>query len=1161
MSKQQRLGGAMAVTATMTVAVLVAAFAAFGAWAGSEPAAAPSATRTPAAAPGAPAGAAAGSAAAPSAPLANLDLSQGELGKEPPGWFVPSMLKQAGYSAVVVAEHPAGGSRSALLQAPAGGPPPGPAAFGNLMRSFDAAPYRGRRVRFRAQVKVQAESEGEGSGAGAGAGKSAGGAASGRTPPPPPRAQLWLRVDGPGRTVGFFDNMDDRPITSTTWGSYEIVGDVPADAETINLGLMLIGAGRAWLGSAGFETIAKTVSANEPARPLDARGLDNLVAFTRLVGLVRYFHPSDQAAAADWNRFVLAGVQRVEAAASPQDLARALSALFLPLAPTIRVFASDRPEPPAAELLAPPAGIAKPRIVAWRHLGLGIGTNGGGGAYSSERIDNLTPPLDPKEAPHQAPLPEPGKPLAADLGGGVSALVPLALYAGGQGTLPAVPAGVEVPAPAKPEGLAPSGNDRATRLADVVLALRRLQGRSRPAGPRPGNHLRLPRLSQDVAALPPAPERQEPPLGPLERSDRHPPRPPADDLPAGRLDPRAAGTAPDGQAGLPDRRPGDQLCRDLPRDRRALPPGRDRRRPDRGHQWQRQSLHPAGRLSHLLDRHAGVEARRLAPSRRRHPADGPRRANREGHRRGARRGARKSDRGGVAVGGDARGRDSPSRRPPPGPVADRRRMALTTGRRPAPSADRRTALALVVLALAVYNLNFRVIQDGDTTPARALPFALWRTGTVRLDAVAGLATAVQPGKPYHEAYWIWRSPDGHLYTRYPIVTPVLVSPLYAPAVAWLAWRGWEPWRLEATALRMEKLAASLLAALSVGLFYLLARRQADRPRAILAAVAYGFATGTWVISSQALWLHGTAELLAVCALLAATAGPTRPALPVEAGRPDRPAEPAEPAEARLPSLVAAGLAAGLLAANRPPDALLAAGVMIYLLARHGRRALWAVAAAMAALAPVALYNLAVFRHLAGGYGVSGIAGPHPFYSHPLLPGVAGLLLSPAKGLFVFSPFLLFLALRAVPAAAGSRAAPGTPPAADRLLELSVAAACAAQLLFYALTDYRAGACYGPRYLTDMLPFLVWLLVPVIARLHGWGLRVFAAALAAGIAIQAIGAFCYPRGRSDDRFYPPELPRLAIAPSVWSPANAPFLVEARAGLAPPELLPHRLGGRL
>jgi hypothetical protein len=462
------------------------------------------------------------------------------------------------------------------------------------------------------------------------------------------------------------------------------------------------------------------------------------------------------------------------------------------------------------------------------------------------------------------------------------------------------------------------------------------------------------------------------------------------------------------------------------------------------------------------------------------------------------------------------------------------------------SLDRRTAVVLVLAALAVYNLNFRVIQDGDTVPARLLPFALWQAGSVNLDSVAGLASTVPPGKPYREAYWLHRSPAGHLYGTYPIVTPVLVAPLYVPAAAYLAWRGWEPWRLQNTSLRMEKLAASLLAALSVGVFYLLARQAARPPRALLAAVAYGFATGTWVISGQALWLHGMGELLVVCALLAATA------------------------RGSAASLVAAGLASGLLAANRPPDAALAAAVLVYLLVRHRERALWAVAAAVAASAPFVLYNLAVFGHSAGGYAWA-VSGSHPFLSHPLLPGLAGLLISPGKGLLIFSPFLWFLAGRAVPprlpaGGAGPGAVPAAvrepPPAGsaqpERFLELAVVAAVLAQLYVYARADFRAGACYGPRYLTDLLPALVWLLVPVIARLHGWGLRAFVAAVVAGIAIQAVGAFCYPRGKTDALFYPPGLDRMVIAPAVWSPRNAPFLVEARAGLAPPELLPHRQG---
>jgi hypothetical protein len=189
------------------------------------------------------------------------------------------------------------------------------------MRSFDAAPYRGQRIRFRAAVKV------EGAGAGTGADKAASDSAAA-----PTRAQLWVRVDRPGGAMGFFDNMADRPITTGSWRPCEITGEVAVDAETIKLGVMLFGAGRTWLGAASFEAIGKMVSADEPARPLEGRGLENLVVFARLAGLVRYFHPSDQAAGTDWNRFVLAGVESVEKATSPEDLAHILTARFLPIA-------------------------------------------------------------------------------------------------------------------------------------------------------------------------------------------------------------------------------------------------------------------------------------------------------------------------------------------------------------------------------------------------------------------------------------------------------------------------------------------------------------------------------------------------------------------------------------------------------------------------------------------------------------------------------------------------------------------------------------------------------------------------------------------------------------------------------------------------------------
>ncbi|HEX6902284.1 MAG TPA: S41 family peptidase [Thermoanaerobaculia bacterium] len=529
----------------------------------------------------------------PPAP-ANLDFEQGQPGETPPGWFVPTPSTQAGYTVKIVTERPEAGRQA--VQVAFEGQAPNPRAFGNLMTTFDAAGFRGKRVRFRAAVRAEA---GQGN-----------------------WAALWLRVDREGGARGFFDNMGNRPITAAGWKDYEIVGDVAPDARTVNIGFMLIGAGKAWIDSASFEVVGESGAGNEPARPLSARGLENLAAFTRLLGYVRYFHPSDQAASADWEKLALAGVQKAEGASGPTELARVLEDFFRPVAPTVRVYptAGARPEVPAG--LSPPAGVADPEAVAWEHLGVQVSSEPS--IYRSRRVGNLpTAPEDgsallqyveaapyrgkrvvlrawsraevqgahkaalglsvyrkdeskisqqkaeitspewrvyevaaevapdaeammiavgliaegrswwddvtlevegggpaktllkngdfeaareeskpsgwslggtaeragyravlseeaPKSGrrslafswarPDPSVLPKPGEIFVADLGGGVSAMVPLALYKDEKGTLPHVAPDVRPPSPEKPEGFAPSGHDRTTRLAGVALA-------------------------------------------------------------------------------------------------------------------------------------------------------------------------------------------------------------------------------------------------------------------------------------------------------------------------------------------------------------------------------------------------------------------------------------------------------------------------------------------------------------------------------------------------------------------------------------------------------------------------------------------------------------------------------------------------------------------
>src|SRR6185436_904020 len=98
---------------------------------------------------------------------------------------------------------------------------------------------------------------------------------------------------------------------------------------------------------------------------------------------------------------------------------------------------------------------------------------------------------------------------------------------------------------------------------------------------------------------------------------------------------------------------------------------------------------------------------------------------------------------------------------------------------------------------------------------------------------------------------------------------------------------------------------------------------------------------------------------------------------------------------------------------------------------------------------------------------------------------------------VFSPFLMFvvLAWRHLPAGR-----------AERGLTLAMAAGVIIQILLYSKIDWRGGIAWGPRFMTDLLPLLIWMLVPVVAALQRRGRAAFVAAVGIAIAIESIGAF-------------------------------------------------------
>jgi hypothetical protein len=98
------------------------------------------------------------------------------------------------------------------------------------------------------------------------------------------------------------------------------------------------------------------------------QAIQNVEVFAKVYGYVRFLHPSDEAAAVNWDKLAIYGCQRVEKARNPQELKTALQEIFQPVAPTIQFYNSKTiPAFQVKDITPPdPSGY---QVITWQHLG------------------------------------------------------------------------------------------------------------------------------------------------------------------------------------------------------------------------------------------------------------------------------------------------------------------------------------------------------------------------------------------------------------------------------------------------------------------------------------------------------------------------------------------------------------------------------------------------------------------------------------------------------------------------------------------------------------------------------------------------------------------------------------------------------------------------
>lgn len=327
----------------------------------------------------------------------------------------------------------------------------------------------------------------------------------------------------------------------------------------------------------------------------------------------------------------------------------------------------------------------------------------------------------------------------------------------------------------------------------------------------------------------------------------------------------------------------------------------------------------------------------------------------------------------------------------------------------------------------------------------------------------------------------------HIYSIFPVGTPIVATPLVFVMDSWFdfAPAGSSGAPIPRLA-KADYFIASFITALTAVFIFLIGQLFLKKTGfSLLLVFIFACCTSSWSVASRTLWQHGSSMLMLTIALY----------LILMAGR--------------RPSLVQfASLPLFFSLAIRPTNAIPMLLLSVFVLLRHRklfwRYLLWGAAV----LAFLALFNLKLYGAvLSPYYQPERLQFVDPEW---LLTALAGNLISPSRGLFVFSPVLLF-AVVGIALKIRNRQM-------EQLDYFIIGIIVLHWLAISLFPHWWGGWSYGPRFFTDMVPLFIYFIIPVLSwfpRLQG----VWKPAVAAIFLVSiAFSAFVHYRGATVEATY-------------------------------------------
>lgn len=405
----------------------------------------------------------------------------------------------------------------------------------------------------------------------------------------------------------------------------------------------------------------------------------------------------------------------------------------------------------------------------------------------------------------------------------------------------------------------------------------------------------------------------------------------------------------------------------------------------------------------------------------------------------------------------------------------------------------------LVIGLAVFLVTFLVyvtspvITSHDSRWSVHTSLSIIKEGNTDLNEYEDLVRAIN----YNSVEYVGED----IYSLFPIGTSALAVPFVAVADALFeplmaAFPNLERWLVNRMAKAgvfiddlelinlhhaVELIIASFFCAVAALFIFLVANARLGLSQALLVVFVFAFCTSMWSTSSRSLWQHGPSALMLSIVLYLMLL---------------------EEKAAGVIKYAAIPLALAFII--RPTNAIPIVFITLFIALNHRRQLVPFLLIALPLAAVFFAYNLHVYGSWLQPYYTPGRA----FSPESFAQALAGNLISPARGLLVYSPVLIFGALWIWNNR--NSLSPNRPEVYLLAIVLSH------WLLISSFPHWWAGHSYGPRFFADMLPFFIFFFVLFLQDLRNRpGMKVtlvralLIPLLAVSFFIHAKGAYHWP----------------------------------------------------